>query len=762
MMFKSKNMLIFILCLLFSNTIMAQQDQAIGQWKSYLPYNRIFGVCANNNLIYAAGEYGLFSYNLQNEAIETYSKANGMTDVAPRFVGFDPLNEVLVVTYLNSNIDLYKNHTFYNIPYLKLKSISGDKSIYGLYIDQGKAFISTGIGIIVLDLAKSEVEANYIFSKNSKTFSTYDFSASANYYYALTENGLYKSLKTNPNIQASGSWDSLLSGRNYQQLCIINHQIYLSTLDSLFVIEADTAQFLLSRKDYQIQNLDSCQNGLAIQLFNPNTGSGKLLFVNNKTLSSDSLAAGKPMNCISANDHHIWVADAYNGLNNGSKKVSPEGPFYGLTYDILNTGSGLYFAHGSRSEKWDINYNPNGVSKLKDDKWFWYNQYTFSPFHNLTDANKLAIDPKDSTLYIASLTDGLFYLKKDLSAGQIKDPILEPHIVDPSTYRVSGLSFDKNNNLWLTQNNSAHELVARSAKDGNWYYFSLDNTRPRPVNQNGAAGLIIDQNSLKWFFSPGGGGLLVYNDNNTLENPADDTYTRLVMGKGYGNLPDNNINCIVSDKNNTIWIGSYNGIGIINCPNSVIARQCEAEIRVVQYDNFAGELFSGENVKAIAVDGANRKWIGTNNGVWLLSEDASKIISRFTAENSPLPSNTINTISIDPKDGEVFFGTSNGTVSYRGTATEVNNNNKEILVFPNPVNHDYTGTIAIKGIVENADVRITDISGQLIYRCKALGGQAIWNGLDYTGRRPQSGVFLVFVSDNEGNEKCVTKFSFIH
>ena len=167
-------------------------------------------------------------------------------------------------------------------------------------------------------------------------------------------------------------------------------------------------------------------------------------------------------------------------------------------------------------------------------------------------------------------------------------------------------------------------------------------------------------------------------------------------------------------------------------------------------------------VRAIAVDGANRKWIGTNNGVWLISPDANQIVSRFTVDNSPLPSNVIQKITIDQPTGEVYIGTDQGMVSYRGTATEGGTENVNVTVFPNPVPSGYTGTIAIKGLVENADVRITDISGQLVYRTKALGGQAIWNGIDYKGHRPQSGIYLVFITNKDGSQTHVGKIAFMH
>jgi hypothetical protein len=83
------------------------------------------------------------------------------------------------------------------------------------------------------------------------------------------------------------------------------------------------------------------------------------------------------------------------------------------------------------------------------------------------------------------------------------------------------------------------------------------------------------------------------------------------------------------------------------------------------------------------------------------------------------------------------------------------------VTYPNPVPSGYSGTIAIRGLIEDADIRITDISGQLVYRTKALGGQAIWNGKDYTGRRPQSGVYLIFVTNRDGSQSGVGKMVFM-
>ena len=234
---------------------------------------------------------------------------------------------------------------------------------------------------------------------------------------------------------------------------------------------------------------------------------------------------------------------------------------------------------------------------------------------------------------------------------------------------------------------------------------------------------------------------------------------KLSTGAGYGNLPSNEVYSMAKDKNGKIWIGTGDGIAIFHCPESIFSSSgCDAELKIVQYDLNAGLLFQREVVKTIAVDGANNKWIGTNNGVWLISDDGEKIIHRFTKENSPLPANEINKIVVHPQTGDVYIATNAGLISYRAEAIEGAKTQNNIRVFPNPVPSQYGGQIAIEGLTENADVRITDVAGRLVYRCTATGGRAVWNGKNYLGEKPHSGVYMVFASNNDGSQTKSTKF----
>jgi hypothetical protein len=174
-------------------------------------------------------------------------------------------------------------------------------------------------------------------------------------------------------------------------------------------------------------------------------------------------------------------------------------------------------------------------------------------------------------------------------------------------------------------------------------------------------------------------------------------------------------------------------------------------------------LLGEQVVTAIEVDGANRKWLGTaGGGVYLVSDDGLEQIHQFNAGNSPLLSDNIIDISIDGISGEVFMGTDKGIISFRGEALTGSTFYDKVVVYPNPVREDYQGPVAIKGLVERTTVKIMDMSGNLVFETESLGGQALWDGTNFTGERVATGVYMVFLSNSDGTLTHVTKLLFIH
>lgn len=761
-----RNLLHFTILSIFCFPVtLYSQDRPIGYWRSHLPYNTSYSVTSDGINLYVATQLSFYTYNMATSELTPYSKVEGMSDVGMSYVEYDTSSNTVVLAYENSNIDLFKDNSFFNIPDLKIKTVTGSKRINHIYTNDGMAYLSTDIGIVVINLDKKEIKETYTFNKNGQVISINGFLSSGNYFYAITSDGMYRAAMNSINLQDFSAWAAVDTFRNLLSIANVQDKILTITRDSLFTIENSNLKYLY-KSDSSLRHIDGCANGFWLSENYAATFNGKAKKLNLNFQFVDSFnTSGFPKQVLEALPKTTWIADELSGLKKRDTlnaeyygTTIPEGPNSNTSFDIYANNDELWIAHGGYNQFYIFNNEKAGISHFENEKWKHFATFEYPPFgDSIFDFTEIVKDP-DGTIYAGSNQSGLFELKPDGSYHIYKQSsILDESITAPGKYRVMGMDIDNDGNLWGCLLGAQHELFVKT-KEGVWYEFSVPIPR---TYQHAAAHLIIDDNNLKWFASPSGGGLIVYDDNGTIDNPSDDRYRQLLSGKGVGGLPDNEVYCIAKDKNGALWVGTGNGIGIINCPSQVISGQCEAELRVVQYDQFAGYLFQNEVIRALAVDGANRKWIGTNNGVWLVSADGDKIIYRFTEENSPLPSNHIQKITIDPISGTVYIGTDVGLISYRSTSVDGASENKNVITYPNPVPSGYNGIIAIKGLVENADVRITDVSGQLIYRTKALGGQAVWNGLDYTGRRPQSGVYLIFITNKDGSQTHVGKMVFM-
>lgn len=229
-------------------------------------------------------------------------------------------------------------------------------------------------------------------------------------------------------------------------------------------------------------------------------------------------------------------------------------------------------------------------------------------------------------------------------------------------------------------------------------------------------------------------------------------------GKNYGNLPSGNVNCIVEDREGLIWIGTDNGLAVIANSKEIISRATDAYQPIYQ----GRRLFLQEDVKAIAIDGGNRKWFGTPRGISLYNATADELIQNFTTENSPVPSNSIYDIIIEPISGEVFFATEKGLISFKSDATDPSESFSNVKIFPNPIRPEFQGLLTINGLSENSIIKITDASTRLIYETKSNGGTATWNLQDNTGKRASTGVYLIFAVSEAGNERFIGKFLMIN
>jgi ligand-binding sensor domain-containing protein len=320
--------------------------------------------------------------------------------------------------------------------------------------------------------------------------------------------------------------------------------------------------------------------------------------------------------------------------------------------------------------------------------------------------------------------------------------------------RICGLAMDKAANLWITQSGLSTGSIKVLKPDKSWITF--------PVTINGpiTGDIIISRSGYKWINLPRGPGLFILDDNNTPENFNDDRYKTLLVKDAEGNVLSN-VSSIAEDLDGNIWIGTDQGPAVYYNANQIFDQDPRAYRIIIPRNDGTGlgdYLLKAETITSIAIDGANRKWLGTaSSGAYLLSPDGLQKLANFIEENSPLYSNSIASLAIDSKSGEVWFGTAKGVISERGDATSGAEKFKSVYTFPNPVRSDYTGNVTITGLMRDSRIKITDISGNLVYETVSDGGLATWNLKTYNGERVSTGVYIVFCASADGSASFVTK-----
>ncbi|HVF96661.1 MAG TPA: two-component regulator propeller domain-containing protein [Flavisolibacter sp.] len=735
---------------------------AIGQWREHLPYQGTIDVTASDTKIYAATPHSFFSVDIATKEVQRFSKVSGLSETGVSAIKYDGLSKKLYVAYNNSNVDVLDAKGIYNIPDIKRTTISGDKNIYAIYPDGPRCYLSTGLGIVVLDAEKYEVKASWFIGASGGYVKANGFVKGGGYFYAATEEGLKRTAITSANPADFRLWQNL-SGVNglaavpAKGLALLGNKVITLQNDSLFAEDNGTWKFFFAN-GWNITSVNASENRLLLTQQQGN-GKAQVVMLNEtgavqKTLQQTGVISS-PKKAIAVGANY-WTADLDGGLshNNGNsfetfKLNSPQAIVLG---EMVARSGVLWTTSGAVNNSWNYQYNPGGAARLEGSYWSPYNLYSYRQLDTLLDFITVAIDPRDNTAWAGSFGGGLVHFDNTSSPKIFKQSSpLGPAIGDPGSYRVSGLAFDAENNLWVSNFGASRPLHVLKA-DGTWQSFAA----PFGLFQAAVAQIILDNEGQKWIQAPLGNGLLVF-DEGSFANTADDRWKLFKAGAGLGNLPGNEILCLAKDKSGFVWVGTTNGIAVFQCPQDALGTGCEAVLPVITEGAFAAYLFSGQEVRSIAVDGADRKWVATGSGVWLVTKDGDKVLANFTEQNSPLLSNDVRRIAIDGITGEVFTATAKGLISYRGSATEYEETRSSVLVYPNPVSPTFTGNIGIRGLPENAVVKITELNGRLVHQTRSLGGQAVWNGRDYRGGKVASGVYLVISADAEKGEKVVAK-----
>ena len=665
---------IFILLFTFHFSLLTASAQ-VGTWKNYLSYNHIEQIYAAGDDIFVRASNGLYLYNKKDQSITTFDKINGLSDTNIKLIGWSKQAKRLIAVYQNSNIDLVEtNGTITNISSLYSKTMTEDKTVNNVFIQGQFAYLSTGFGIVKVNMQKAEITETYHLGKNITATSIKN-----NTIYAKIDDSIVLSAPLASNLLDPGNW--------------------VETAE----YPADTFVF----------------------------------------------------------DQSDW--ETYYDL---ISTLDPGGPKYNYFAFMRFINDRLYTSGGGTN----ATHIPPSIQVLKDNEWQIYQDTGIMEITgvNPLNMNCIDVDPADSEHVFAGSRSGVYEYRngKFIKLYNHTNSPIEPFDGISKDYElIHGVKFDPSGNLWILNSQAPSQSLIELTKDGDFVEHKKSVLMKLAGKSNGnLCNMVIDSRGYLWFVNNHWISPAAYKM--TFDNTSIKEYSNFVNQDGTAIIGMNGISCVAEDKDGNMWIGTDVGPFLLDKSQIDAESPVYTQVKVPRNDgtNYADYLLNKVNITAICIDAGNRKWMGTNgDGVYLISADNLTQLHHFTIDNSLLLSNNIQSMAINNKTGEVFFGTDNGLCSFVSDATTINDEMTEdnVWAYPNPVTPDYTGLITIVGLTYNADVKIVSSNGALIAEGRSNGGTFTWNGKDKNGNRVASGVYMVVTATSDSKKGTVCKIAFI-
>lgn len=767
--------LLFFLLSLFYNPfswLCAQSGLSVGQWRAYLPYTYGAHVTQSEDFVYYGTETSVLMIDKSDLSTTYLTRVDGLSQTGIQAIRYSESTRTLIVAYTNTVIDLVGENEVTTMNQIRnFNNISGTKSINKIFAtSDGQLLLAGSYGISGINIASAE----FSFTTFTGTV-VQDITIFQGRIFAATDAGVYYIDQAADFIEDFRNWkllgpaEGLPETYSSSAMTVFNEQLYLGANNVIYAFDGNDALPVYDPEALELKYLSAEGPDLLAGFVCTRSNCTEdrvIAFNQNGNLQVlDQSCIGKTAYAIQESSGRVWLGDFYRNFRYLDSPQSPcqtisiNAPLTSNLKELAVYNDQLWITSGGVNATFSNRFIGDGFASYINGRWTIYNRETKNeikgesledPGDDLLDFITIAIHPGNGIVYAGSFYEGLIAFQDPvMTLFNDKNSSLQNAVGDEARTRVSGLAFDEDNNLWIS-NHAAPRPLSVLTPEGEWKSFNPSCGRTL-IHQ-----LAVDENGYKWIVDGSSQGGITLFDSGDLDDPGDDRCRSFTETNSA--LPTNNTNCLAIDLEGDVWVGTTQGIVIFECGSSAFEDICNGSRRIVEQDGFGAYLLETENVQTIAIDGANRKWIGTTNGVFVLSPDGEEQILRFTSENSPLLNDNILDIVIHPQTGEAFIATSNGLISFQADAVAGQRSHSDpIRIFPNPVRPDYDGPIAIRGLTRDAIVKITTIDGQLVYETKALGGQAIWNGRDYNGKDVGSGVYLVFSSSSEQNFGLTTK-----
>lgn len=756
-------------CVLANTHIDTSEDNWIygnmHQWNIHSAFADINAIAVTRDKVFALSNHSLFAVDKQSEEIAYYNRLTGLNGAVISTIGYNPTLNLLLVCYENGHLDIINSHDeVYNIPDLYLKQTTYSKIVNSIYMHEHTAYLAMDFGIIELDMKRREIKDTYIIGQDAKEVNVKHITIMGNRIYAVSPQLLYSALLSDP-LSDYAYWQTqaLPTGKEVSAFCAYDELLYM-VRDSVLCSYRDS-KWQKHTTSYKVNGLCPTDQHLFIL---PKNQAGVAIAETDLSLQMTDMGM---ITDIVQDGSTYWWASVTDELVRGADRQAfrPDGPINNTAYRMRFFGDRLYVVPGGR---WATqNETPGEIMFYENGTWVNVSNEKINEACDATilDLMNVAQDPNDKDHYfVTSYGSGMLEMYGE-DVIKLYTPsnsaLVSAAPNAPNRYtRTDGAMFDDKGYLWVLNTEVENNILIMDAQGNKLATYSLYSNSVRvPLYTPGE--IIVDRRNPQWKWIPQcryNTGLLLLQDNGTPINPKDDkvTYHNEWFDQNGKPVIPEFIYSMAQDHDNTIWVGTNAGLFLIPATiDFTTSNRCERVIIGRNDGTKLGDyLLDNEQINHIVVDGANRKWIATaTSGVFLLSPNGEETIEHFTTENSPLSSNNVLSIAILESTGEVFFGTSQGLVSYMSDAIEPAKNFSDIYAYPNPVHPNYHGVVTIRGLMANTEVRIVDASGNLVTTIQGNGGEAVWDMTNAQGSRVASGIYTALCNTQDGAAHSTVK-----
>ena len=753
-------------------------------WNGHFSYHNSIDTSIGNGKIFTASENAIYIYSTQDDQLNVITTIDGLSGDFISNIHYSPNFNKLIIGYENGLIQIVEFNndniiTVYDI--IEKTTIPPNKKKINELIEFGNIiYISTDYGISLYDLSSLEFGDSLFIGDGGTQQQVSQTIINDNFLYAvLPDFGGIKRVSLDQDIINYQNWELIYAG-DYDFILNINDSFVFTNENNVFFNENGTFSQVISLSQ-TIKKIVINEGKIII------TSEDKIfIYDTNFNLINSSIISSNfntNFNSSELYNNYIYVATSSKGLlkiniNNVQQNYSilPAGPLDNNVFSISSLYGSLWATFGDYTST----YNPyplarKGVSHWSDE--YWNNINYDSIPENAVNLNNISINPFNlNNIFISSYHGGLLEISDEsLSLFDQSNSGLESLISNETNYnsvRISGSNFDDSGTLWLMNSRVDNPLKSFNLDTNQWSSYDFTQIIPDGFNDElGFSDIVIGSNGTKWI---GGlnSGLIGFNEN------AGNPLLKRINDNDVGNLPSPYVKSLAMDNNNHLWIGTIKGLRVLYNTSNFFDANVSTQQIVIEEDGIYKELLEQQFISDIKVDGSNNKWVGTiGSGLFYFSQNGQQTIYHFTKNNSPLPSNNINDIALDFVNGLVFIATDKGLVSFDSGGSTTSSTLNESYVYPNPVRPSFNMNIEkikISGITEDINIKITDISGNLVaeansnvnnryngFNLEIDGGIAYWNGKNLANNSVSSGVYIVMLSDLDSYDTKILKIMII-